>query len=45
MKTPLPTEDQQLRESIPQIAAGTSEKMRLEKLVSYRQVRVEQPMQ
>ncbi|CAN5248844.1 hypothetical protein BH18THE2_BH18THE2_33080 [soil metagenome] len=32
MKTPLPTEGQQSRESIPQINAGAKEKMRLEKL-------------
>lgn len=35
-KTPLPTEDQQSRESIPQITTGVKEKMRLERLVSYR---------
>ena len=34
MKTPLPTEGQQSRESIPQITTGAKEKMRLEKLVS-----------
>ena len=36
MKTPLPTKHQQSRESIPQITTGAKEKMRLEKLVSYR---------
>ena len=36
MKTPLPTEDHYSRESIPQITTGAKEKMRLEKLVSYR---------
>jgi hypothetical protein len=32
MKTPLPTEGQLSRESIPQITTGAKEKMRLEKL-------------
>ena len=36
MKTTLPTEDQKSRESTPQITTGAKEKMRLEKLVSYR---------
>ncbi|CAN5415122.1 hypothetical protein BH18THE2_BH18THE2_16720 [soil metagenome] len=36
MRTPVPTEHQQSRESIPQITTGAKEKMRLEKLVSYR---------
>jgi hypothetical protein len=36
MKTPLPTEDQKSRDSTPQITTGAKEKMRLEKLVSYR---------
>ena len=36
MKTPLPTEDQKSRESTPQITTGAKEKMRLEKLASYR---------
>ena len=36
MKTPLPTEDHYSRESIPQITTGAKEKMRLERLVSYR---------
>ena len=36
MKTPLPTEDQQSRDSIPQITTDAKEKMRLEEIVSYR---------
>ena len=36
MKTPLLTEDHYSKESIPQITTGAKEKMRLEKLVSYR---------
>ena len=36
MKITLPTEDQKSRESTPQITTGAKEKMRLEKLVSYR---------
>jgi hypothetical protein len=36
MKTSLPTEDQKSRDSTPQITTGAKEKMRLEKLVSYR---------
>jgi hypothetical protein len=36
MKTPLPTEDHYSKESIPQMTPGAKEKMRLEKLVSYR---------
>ena len=36
MKIPLPIEDQKSRESTPQITTGAKEKMRLEKLVSYR---------
>ena len=37
MKTPLPTEDQQSRESIPQITTtDAKEKMRLEEIVSYK---------
>ena len=36
MKTPLPTEVRYSRDSIPQITTGAKEKMRLEKLVSYR---------
>ena len=36
MKTPLPTEDQQSRYSTSQITTGAKEKMRLEKMVSYR---------
>ena len=36
MKITLPTENQKSRESTPQITTGAKEKMRLEKLVSYR---------
>ena len=36
MKTPLLTEDHYSKESIQQITTGAKEKMRLEKLVSYR---------
>jgi predicted transcriptional regulator len=36
METPLPTEDQQSRYSTSQITTGAKEKMRLEKMVSYR---------
>ena len=36
MKTLIPTEVQQSRESIPLITTGTKEKMRLEEIVSYR---------
>ena len=36
MKTPLPTEVRYSRDSTPQITTGAKEKMRLEKLVSYR---------
>ena len=36
MKTPLLAEDHHSKEPIPQITTGTKEKMRLEKLVSYR---------
>ena len=36
MKTLLPTEDHYSKESIPQMTPGAKEKMRLEKLVSYR---------
>ena len=36
MKTPHSTEDQKSRDSTPQIITGAKEKMRLEKLVSYR---------
>ena len=36
MKTPLLAEDHLSKEPIPQITTGTKEKMRLEKLVSYR---------
>jgi hypothetical protein len=36
MKTPLPTEAQQSRYSTSQITTGAKEKMRLEKMVSYR---------
>ena len=36
MKTPLPTEDQQSGSLTPQITTDAKEKMRLEKLVSYR---------
>ena len=36
MKTPLPIEDQQSRDSTSQITTGAKEKMRLERLVSYR---------
>jgi predicted transcriptional regulator len=36
MKTPLPTEDQQSRDPTSQITTGAKEKMRLERLVSYR---------
>ena len=36
MKTPLPTEDQQSRYSTSQITTDAKEKMRLEKMVSYR---------
>ena len=36
MKIPLPTEVRYSRDSTPQITTGAKEKMRLEKLVSYR---------
>jgi hypothetical protein len=36
MKTPVLTEDQKSRDTTPQITTGAKEKMRLEKLVSYR---------
>jgi predicted transcriptional regulator len=36
IKTPLPTEDHYSKESTPQMTPGAKEKMRLEKLVSYR---------
>ena len=36
MKIPLPTVNQKSMDSTPQITTGAKEKMRLEKLVSYR---------